>query len=83
MELPLFCFFWLNFNNISKRRNYQTVGVSGIAKCGIANCGMQWTKVQIAVAEKQNCGLVAVDYSKNSGSRGAELWTSGSALRKK
>jgi hypothetical protein len=41
MELPLFRIVYPNFNNISKRRNYQTMGVSGIANYGIANCGMQ------------------------------------------
>ncbi len=54
-----------------------------IANCGIANCGMQWATVKIAVAEWQNCGLVVMDYSKNSSSKIAELRTSGSALRKK
>jgi hypothetical protein len=48
MELLLFCCsaFFSNFKNISKRRNYQIVGVSGIA-----NCSMQWNTVKIAVAE--------------------------------
>jgi hypothetical protein len=44
--IPMFCIFWPNFKNISKRINYQIMGVSGIA-----NCGMQWTTVKIAVAE--------------------------------
>jgi hypothetical protein len=44
--IPLFCILWPNFTNISKRRNYQIIEVSGIA-----NCGMEWTTVKIAVAE--------------------------------
>jgi hypothetical protein len=36
---------------------------------------MLWTTVKIAEAEKRNCGLIAVDYSENSGSVTAELRT--------
>jgi hypothetical protein len=49
--IPLFYILWPNFKNISKRRKYQIIEVSGIAKCGIANCGMEWTTVKIVVAE--------------------------------
>ncbi len=44
--ISLFCILWPNLENIPKKRNYQIMEVRGIA-----NCGMQWTTVKIAVAE--------------------------------
>ncbi len=38
--------------------------------------------MKIEVAELRNCGIVALDYSENSGRGIAELRTSGIALRK-
>jgi hypothetical protein len=84
MELLLFCFFWPIFKNIYEKKlsnNRGLIPIPILMNSKLWNS--EFRKSELRNSKLRNSWLRhALDYSENSGSRIAELRTSGSALRK-